>query len=294
MASRVPQLTKDGSYTFFSEEFGETFHSLQGAQAEAFEKFVAATHLVQKAQTDSAEPLCLLDVCYGLGYNTAAALERLWQIQAHRPIAVYGLELDPTVPIDALDPSLLASWSAPVQTVLQNLGRTQQHTQEGLEATLLLGDARQTLQTLIQQQYKAEAIFFDPFSPQHCPQLWTVEFFQAIAQCLAPNGILATYSRAAAVRAALQLVGLQVGSIAPVPGAPIHEWSQGTIAAWRPELVTPLSPMEQEHLQTRASVVYRDPTLDDVQETILSRHQQDQNASTLESTSSWRRRWGIR
>ena len=294
MASRVPQLTKDGSYTFFSEEFGETFHSLQGAKAEAFEKFVAATHLVQKAQAPLAESLCLIDVCYGLGYNTAAALERLWQIQTHRPIKVYGLELDPTVPIDALEPSLLASWSTPVQTVLQNLGYTQNHAQPGLEARILLGDARRTIQTLIKQQIKAEAIFFDPFSPQHCPQLWTVEFFQAIAQCLAPDGILATYSRAATVRAALQRAGLQVGSIAPVPGAPIHEWSQGTVAAWLPELVAPLSPMELEHLQTRAAVVYRDPTLDDSQEIILSRHQQDQNASTLESTSSWRRRWGIR
>ena len=294
MASRVPQLTKDGSYTFFSTEFGETFHSLQGAKAEAFEKFVEATRLVQKAQSDSTEPLRILDVCYGLGYNTAAALERLWQIQACRPIEVYGLELDPTVPMDALEPSLISSWSAPVQTVLQNLGREQSHTQTGLKANLLLGDARQIIQTLIQQQFKAEAIFFDPFSPQHCPQLWTVEFFQAVAQCLAPNGILATYSRAAAVRAALQSAGLQVGSIAPVPGAFIHEWSQGTVAAWQPELVTPLSIMEQEHLQTRASVAYRDPTLESAQEDILSRHQHDQNASTLESTSSWRRRWGLR
>jgi tRNA U34 5-methylaminomethyl-2-thiouridine-forming methyltransferase MnmC len=51
--------------------------------------------------------------------------------------------------------------------------------------------------------------------------------------------------------------------------------------------------MEQEHLQTRAAVPYRDPNLSDRPEVILQRHQQEQQRSTLESTSSWRRRWQI-
>ncbi len=72
--SWVPQLTEDGSFTFFSEEFGEAFHSRYGAKREAFQKFAQATDLVETAQQDN---LFLLDVCYGLGYNTAAALEMI-------------------------------------------------------------------------------------------------------------------------------------------------------------------------------------------------------------------------
>ena len=34
----LPQLTKDGSFTFFSAEFGESFHSTEGAKEEAVEK----------------------------------------------------------------------------------------------------------------------------------------------------------------------------------------------------------------------------------------------------------------
>ncbi|MGB3492396.1 MAG: hypothetical protein WBA57_06700 [Elainellaceae cyanobacterium] len=62
----TPCPTQDGSFTFFSEEFEESFHSHEGAIQEAFQKFVRATNLEQKAEGDR---LCLLDICYGLGYN---------------------------------------------------------------------------------------------------------------------------------------------------------------------------------------------------------------------------------
>jgi tRNA U34 5-methylaminomethyl-2-thiouridine-forming methyltransferase MnmC len=290
----VSQVTQDGSYTFFSTEFGETFHSVQGARTEAFQKFAQATRLAQKAQAPSEYlSIRLLDVCYGLGYNTAAALETIWSVNSKCAIELYGLELDPTVPTGALTPDLLGCWSPPVQSVLQDLGQVHHHRQDRLRAKLLLGDARQTVKTLIQTGFKADAIFFDPFSPQHCPQLWSVEFFQAIAECLAPDGILSTYSRSAAVRTALQLAGLYIGTIA-TSNKPLHqEWSQGTVAAWHPENLSPLSLLEQEHLNTRASIPFRDPNLTDSRDVILARHQQEQQETALESTSSWRRRWGI-
>jgi tRNA U34 5-methylaminomethyl-2-thiouridine-forming methyltransferase MnmC len=286
-----PRLTQDGSYTFFSEEFGETFHSVQGAKAEAFQKFVAVTDLVTKAQRSS---LRILDVCYGLGYNTAAALETILTINPDCRVELYGLEQDPTVPLGALVPELLAQWSPQVQTVLSQLAQAHVVQREGLTAQLWMGDARQTIQQLKQQGFQADAIFFDPFSPQRCPQLWTVEFLQVTAQCLAPDGKLATYSRSAAVRTALLTAGLCVGTLPP-PTQPLpHEWAQGTVAAWRPDGLLPLSPMEQEHLQTRAAVPFRDPTLSDVAATILARQHQEQSECGLESTSAWRRRWHIR
>lgn len=284
----IPKPTQDGSFTFFSEEFGEAFHSSQGAKAEAFQKFAAATDLAQKATQSS---LKLLDVCYGLGYNTAAALEVIWQVNPHCHVEVYGLELDASVPKGAI--ALLQNWSNNIQTVLTDLAQTHQAQRENLTAQLLIGDARQTIQTLIQQGFQADAIFFDPFSPRRCPQLWTVEFFQCVAKCLAPTGKLSTYSRSASVRSAMLQAGLHIGTI-PLGDLHLpHEWAQGTIAAWQQEGLRSLSQMEQEHLQTRAAIAYRDPTLTDSAEIILARHQQEQRASTVESTSSWRRRWGI-
>lgn len=286
----TPQLTADGSFTFFSEEFGETFHSDQGARAEALAKFAQATDLAHKANRDQ---VCLLDVCYGLGYNTAAALETLWAINPHCQVEVYGLELDATVPRAAIGPPLIDLWQQPVQTALSTIALKHQYETADLKAKLLIGDARQTIQQLVQSGFRADAVFFDPFSPRRCPQLWTVEFFQQVVQCLAEDGKLATYSRSAAVRAAMLEAGLSIGTIPLGETRLSHEWSQGTIAAFAPTGLHPLSPMEQEHLNTRAAIPYRDANLGDPAAAILARHQQEQQRSTLESTSSWRRRWGI-
>jgi tRNA U34 5-methylaminomethyl-2-thiouridine-forming methyltransferase MnmC len=288
----TPQLTQDGSYTFFSEVFGETFHSVQGAKAEAFQKFVAATGLADKARLSS---LRLLDVCYGLGYNTAAALETILSINSDCQVELYGLEQDPTVPLGALVPELLVHWSPQVQVILSQLAQAHTCQQKGLTAQLWMGDARQRIQQLGQIGFQADAIFFDPFSPQRCPQLWTVEFVQATAQCLAPSGKLATYSRSAAVRTALSAAGLCVGTLRP-PAEPLplpHQWAQGTVAAWQPDGLMPLSSMEQEHLHTRAAVPFRDPTLNDEAAVILARQRREQEQCGLESTSAWRRRWHI-
>jgi tRNA U34 5-methylaminomethyl-2-thiouridine-forming methyltransferase MnmC len=72
-----PKLTSDGSFTFFSQEFTELFHSHFGARQESFQKFAYPTQLQIQAQKPV---LRLLDICYGLGYNTAAALQTIWQI----------------------------------------------------------------------------------------------------------------------------------------------------------------------------------------------------------------------
>ncbi|KGF73599.1 hypothetical protein DO97_16580 [Neosynechococcus sphagnicola sy1] len=287
----VPEPTHDGSFTFFSPEFGEHFHSREGAKTEALFKFVQATGLEQRA---SQQTLKLLDVCYGLGYNTAAALETIWRINPRCQVEVYGLELDETVPRAAIAPPLIDSWSPAVQTALKAIAHDYGYQTSGLQATLLIGDARQTIQQLNQWGWQADTIFFDPFSPRRCPQLWTIEFLGQVGRCLAPKGKFATYSRSAAVRTALLAAGLCLGTIPVGERHRSHEWSYGTVAAFDPQSLHPLSPMEQEHLQTRAAIPYRDPHLDDVAAMILQRHQAEQQHSSLESTSQWRRRWSIR
>ncbi|MBW4660359.1 MAG: hypothetical protein KME15_16920 [Drouetiella hepatica Uher 2000/2452] len=290
----IPKLTKDGSFTFFSQEFGEMFHSRQGAKTEAFLKFATATDLVERSQQSS---LRLLDVCYGLGYNTAAALETIWAANPDCHIEVHGLELDATVPNAAIASPLIETWSLKVQEVLKAIAQTHQCHTPQLQAKLWIGDARQTIQQL--SGFLADAVFFDPFSPSCCPQLWTVEFFQQVAKCLSHKGKLATYSRAAAVRSALLEASFKIGTI-PLGEAHAgdrrlpHEWSQGTVAAFKGDRLCPLSLMEQEHLQTRASVPYRDPHLSDSAEVILARYEQERQVCQKEATSSWRQRWGIK
>ncbi|MEO0407316.1 MAG: MnmC family methyltransferase [Cyanobacteria bacterium P01_A01_bin.135] len=279
-APLTPQPTADGSFTFYSEEFGEAFHSRQGARLEAEQKFVVPTQIRQKAAQGR---LRLLDVCYGLGYNTAAALEATWQVNPHCRIEVIGLERSPSVPQTAIAENLLAGWNAPIPELLTQIAHQPQVSGDRFQGQLLLGDARQTIQQV--SRHWADAIFLDPFSPQSCPELWTLEFLGQVVRCLKPSGHLATYSCAAAVRTALLTCGLQVGS---TPG--VGRKSPGTVAGFTATGL-PLTLQEQEHLHTRAAVPYRDPTLTAIATAIRQQRQQEQATCELESTSQWRRRW---
>ncbi|KAI9134993.1 tRNA (5-methylaminomethyl-2-thiouridine)(34)-methyltransferase MnmD [Acaryochloris sp. CCMEE 5410] len=287
----TPQPTGDGSFTFYSQAFGEAFHSHYGAHQEAMGKFVYPTLLPEKAKQGSVK---ILDVCYGLGYNTAAALETIWQMNPECQVQVYALELNPVVPRAAMAEGRsltianagLQTWSPRVQTYLNTLAQDLEIQAPDCQAHLLIGDARQTLQVVQKQPFLADAIFLDPFSPPNCPQLWTVEFFQLLSQCLHPQGRLATYSCAAAVRTGLMAAGFAIAA-----SPPVGRRTTGTLAGFTLTDCLALSLQEQEHLQTVAAIPYHDPQLNDPASTILTRRQQAQKQSSLEPTKVWKKRW---
>lgn len=86
--------------------------------------------------------------------------------------------------------------------------------------------------------------------------------------------------------------GLAIGSIT-ASDSRLSQWSNGTVAAWSGDGLPLLSEMEQDHLETRAGIVYRDPGLVGTAQEILARQNQEQERSDRRSTSSWRRKWGL-
>ncbi|NBO31381.1 MAG: hypothetical protein EBV05_07220 [Cyanobacteria bacterium WB6_1B_304] len=278
--------TADGSTTFFSTEFGETFHSIHGARLEAELKFV---HPAQLKDLSHQADLTLLDICYGLGYNTAAALTTIWAMNPHCRVRLVALERDGWVPKAAVSAHCFQGWTPSIVNCLNHIAIRHYWSTPVLDAQLIIGDARQTILGLVESRFQADVIFLDPFSPPHCPQLWTVEFLSFISKCLLPHGCLVTYSCAAAIRSVLQQIGLHIGNTPPV-----GRRSPGTVARWYPELIPvdgALTQWEWEHLLTRAATPYRDPTLKDDAPIILARRQKEQSISILEPTSQWRKRW---
>ena len=300
--------TGDGSLTLWSERFDEAFHSGRGAHAEALGKFVAPAQLERFA---AGTRLRVLDVCVGLGYNSAALLEAA----EDQGLAIdwIGLELDPRPLALALgDPGFRTLWRPSTLSALQQL-HEQGHWLSGTceragssGGSWRLGDARRHLASVLQQwQGQCDLVLHDAFSPGHCPELWTVEFLGGLARLLQPQGRLLTYCAAAAVRRALQLAGLELASIASAepqadapPSCQQPFWSAGTASSPTPfpadeGVLRPLSAMEREHLLTRASEPYRDPSGSADAATIRQQRAERQQQHPGESTSAWRRRWGL-
>ncbi len=278
------RVTEDGSITFYSEDFGETFHTKYGAKKEAQITYIKGCKIPEKlVQKDC---LKIIDLCYGLGYNSASALECHQLINPQCKLEIIALESDVNVPLRAIVLNLLDSWHQNIIDILTILSTEKKVIQNNLKLELLIGDARKTLATLKKQNFKADAIFFDPFSPPKCPQLWSVEFLQLVSQCLQPDGIIATYSCSGAARSAMKLAGLTIGA-----NYGVGKRSPGTVASFTNQDFQPLSLMELEHLQTRAGIPYRDVNLQDTTATIIERREKEQLISDKECTSQWKKRW---
>ena len=293
-----PQSGADGSFSFHSERFGEGFHGAIGALREAELKFVQPAGL-ERLKRGSL--MRVVDVGFGLGTNTAALLEAA-QRRGLR-LEVWGLELDRQPLEQALGATAFRrQWRPGTLQLLEGLlDRGEATATNGgahlSRATLLWGDARQTVVRLLEQEQlggRTDLVLLDAFSPQRCPELWSLDFLARLRELLHPQGRLLTYCCAAAVRHSLQRLGLNLASISGPPPA----WSHGTAASTAPlePAVLPLralNAMEQEHLQTRAAEPYRDPSGQEAAAAILRARQQAQLNSRAESTSAWRRRWGL-
>jgi len=295
--SLAPRSTADGSFSLFSERFNEGFHSSSGAYGEALAKFVAPAQL---ERFSPGSRLRVVDVCVGLGYNSAALIEAA----APRGLTLewVGLELDPRPLALALAaPSFRSLWQHDTLQVLEQLGDQGRWQGRHGRGRWWIGDARRTLPLLASELNGAcDLVLHDAFSPGHCPELWSLEFLAGLGALLKPDGRLLTYCAAAAVRKGLQLAGLQLASIGGSAEQPRQRrWCQGTAASPDPlptsptGVLRPLSAMEQEHLATRAAEPYRDPDGRADALAIAAARQEAQRHSSAGSTSAWRRRWGL-
>jgi tRNA U34 5-methylaminomethyl-2-thiouridine-forming methyltransferase MnmC len=294
-----PQQGADGSFSLFSARFSEGFHGPIGALREAQSKFVRPAQLERFV---SGSRLVVVDVGFGLGTNSAALLEAA---ESHGvELAIWGLESDRQPLRQALaTPAFRNQWHARTVRWLEAL-LAQEHPGES-DGGVLWGDARRRLPELhgrFQLAASCDLVMLDAFSPQRCPELWSVEFLCRLAQLLKPEGRLLTYCCAAAVRQGLRLAGLELASIPPPADLAlgVRTWSFGTAASPSPleaapgaGPLLPLTPMELEHLLTRAAEPYRDPDGQASAAAILAARQRAQAASTAPSTSAWRRRWGL-
>lgn len=189
--------TDDGSYTFFSSDYSEHYHSVTGAIEESFEKFVKPCRI--------SDGMNLLDICFGLGYNSCAAMDTA------RGLNIVALEKDFRIlsKISQLDPdfknySIIKSLVKGVNSCTKLL----RYSDSSYKIKILVGNALQTIKSISEISF--DAVFLDPFSPRKCPELWTHEFFKDIIGIMKPKGILATYSCAKIVRSNLKKAGFTV------------------------------------------------------------------------------------
>ena len=196
-------LCEDGSYTLYSKAFDEPYHSTKdGALHESLEKHVKPA---LGLKSDKAS-LRILDICFGLGYNTFATLYSIKNQNLSTKVHIISPEFD-----EALVRSLSSFEYPPefecIREIIKAVSQDLYYEDDQFKIEILLGDARESVPKI---QSKVDIVYQDAFSPAHNPLLWTREWFAEVRALCREDAILTTYSTAAAIRLGLYENGFKL------------------------------------------------------------------------------------
>ncbi len=191
----------DGSYTAYSKEFDEHYHSTRdGALNESLSKHVTPA----LKHTQDRDEITILDICFGLGFNTLATLCALKDTSTK--VTIYSPEFDEELVASLIDFSYPEAFDE-FKDIIRSLSQKQKYESDKVNIYIYLGDAR----TFVREtKEKFDIVYQDAFSPKNNPMLWTDEYFRDIAALMKEDAILTTYSVALPIRIAMYENGLGV------------------------------------------------------------------------------------
>ena len=197
------KLSDDGSYTAYSKEYDEHYHSTRdGALHESLIKHVIPAF---KVKQDSNE-INILDICFGLGFNTLATLYYHKQNSLTSKINIYSPELDSSL-VKSLKNFTYPKEFDEFKHIISELVDNGIYDDETFHIEVFIGDARDYIKRF---KNVFDIVYQDAFSPSTNPILWTKEYFRDIKHSIKNDGVLTTYSIALATRLALYENGFNI------------------------------------------------------------------------------------
>ena len=202
-------ITNDGSHSIFNSIINECYHSKNGA-------IIEAEHIFIKNGFSSfkKESVNILEIGFGTGLNALLtyqkAEQKLITVNYHA-IELYPLkknffmQLNYTNLIGLKKKEFLAihkcNWGTEY-SISNYFKLTKNHISTQKYNTNL----------------KFDIIYFDAFSPEKQPELWTKEIFQKMYYFLKNNGILVTYCAKGEVKRIMKEVGFKIDVLDGPPG----------------------------------------------------------------------------
>ena len=187
----------DGSYTAYSKEYGEHYHSTKdGALHESLVKHVEPALEIKQKQKE----INILDICFGLGFNTLATLYYHKKNALNSKLNIFSPELD-SVLLDSLIDFNYPQEFDEFKHVVLKLVKSGVYSDANFHIELFRGNAREYIKRFDKESF--DIVYQDAFSPSVNPILWTKEYFGDIKNIVKKDAILTTYSVALATRLAL-------------------------------------------------------------------------------------------
>jgi len=206
------KITEDGSHTLLLPHLNESYHSIHGAIQESKHIFINdGLNFLNKSEIN------ILEIGFGTGLN--AYLSLLESINKEYNIFYTAIEKYPL----SLDLIKQLNYPQQLKTTLKQMQLFTQLHKVGWGAY-----QKTTKNFKIKKinvslaNFKAteqfNLIYFDAFSPQVQPEMWSNKVFKKMYSCLVNDGILLTYCAKGSVKRTLKEVGFTIENIPGPPG----------------------------------------------------------------------------
>jgi tRNA U34 5-methylaminomethyl-2-thiouridine-forming methyltransferase MnmC len=207
---KILRITEDGSHTLFVQGMDEPYHSQHGAIRESMHVFIRQGLLTVKKSS-----LRILEVGFGTGLNALLTLTE--SIPLNMDIHYHAVEKYPLnrpeysplnyeqlierAPEGAFERMHDCPWGKDVQI------------SEGFILCKEEADFRS-----MNVPPPIHLVYFDAFSPEKQPELWTDQVMDSISRVCDPGAVLVTYSAKGVVRRTLASCGFEVFKVPGPPG----------------------------------------------------------------------------
>ncbi|WP_174911588.1 bifunctional tRNA (5-methylaminomethyl-2-thiouridine)(34)-methyltransferase MnmD/FAD-dependent 5-carboxymethylaminomethyl-2-thiouridine(34) oxidoreductase MnmC [Burkholderia diffusa] len=221
-----------------SPEYGDIYHNVAGALAQASHTFIAGNAL--PARWQGRRTFTIVETGFGAGANFLATwaawrddparCERLHFVSFEKhPFSRDDLRQALSHIVANTTISTEAGMLADAWPMLVPGFHRLEFDAGRVVLTLALGDPREMLPKLVA---RADAFYLDGVAPAKNPELWSVDVFRALARVAADNATFATYSSEGVVKKALLEAGFTYREITGLAGK--HAMLAGEYAPrWR-------------------------------------------------------------
>lgn len=203
-------ITEDGSHTLFVPTIDECYHSTHGAVQESQHIFINSGF----KQCDKLE-IRVLEIGFGTGLNAFLTLMEAGKIG--KKVYYTSLEKYPVEVEQALQLNYVENRFSDFKKEFELLHTSPWNAKVQITAFFLLQKIQADF-TIFYLDEMYDVIYFDAFSPEKQPEMWSEALFEKIYSHCNSEAILTTYCSKGIVRRAMQAAGFLVDRLPGPPG----------------------------------------------------------------------------
>jgi tRNA U34 5-methylaminomethyl-2-thiouridine-forming methyltransferase MnmC len=206
-------MTQDGSYTLYSKDHRVTYHSKYGAIQESNHVFVDSGLLPVLKKQDK---ISILELGFGTGLNVLLTWKNIVDIDTVH-VDYHSFDVYP-LPEDLLNACVYDDRLKIPTTISKNILTSDWDKLIEVDSRFTLTKHnKDILEETLPDNY-FDIVYFDAFSPESQPELWSISLFEKIHESMTNEAILVTYCAKGEVKRILKKIGFTLESLPGPPG----------------------------------------------------------------------------